>query len=183
MADKNARNSIPTTETPSPHIPSLQSIGFDREKYIKLQSQKIRERREKIGGKLYLEMGGKLFDDFHASRVLPGFTPDNKIAMLAELKDELEIVVAANARDLKAKHRADLGISYEDEVLRLVDVFREAGFMVNSVVLTQYEEDNHEARDFRRRLIKLGLNVARHRRIPGYPSNTCLLYTSDAADE
>lgn len=179
MADKNARNSIPTTETPSPHIPSLQSIGFDREKYIKLQSQKIRERREKIGGKLYLEMGGKLFDDFHASRVLPGFTPDNKIAMLAELKDELEIVVAANARDLKAKHRADLGISYEDEVLRLVDVFREAGFMVNSVVLTQYEEDNHEARDFRRRLIKLGLNVARHRRIPGYPSNTALIVSED----
>ena len=111
-------------------------IGFDREKYIRLQSAKIKERREQIGGKLYLEMGGKLFDDYHASRVLPGFTPDNKIAMLGELRDELEIIVAVNAHDLTAKRRADTGISYEGEVLRLVDVFREAGFLVNNIVIT-----------------------------------------------
>lgn len=105
------------------------SIGFDRDLYIKMQSQHINERREQIGGKLYLEMGGKLFDDMHASRVLPGFTPDNKIAMLTELKDELEILVAINAKDLERKKtRADLDISYEEDVLRLIDVFRELGF-------------------------------------------------------
>lgn len=154
-------------------------IGFDREKYIRLQSAKIKERREQIGGKLYLEMGGKLFDDYHASRVLPGFTPDNKIAMLGELRDELEIIVAVNAHDLTAKRRADTGISYEGEVLRLVDVFREAGFLVNNIVITQYEESNQEAKAFRRRCLHSGLKVSRHRRIPGYPSNTDLILSKD----
>lgn len=154
-------------------------IGFDAEKYVKLQAKNIKERLQKIGGKLYLEMGGKLFDDYHASRVLPGFAPDLKIRMLSELKDDLEILVAVNARDLKAKQRADIGISYEDEVLRLVDVFRAAGFKVDNVVLTQFEDDNHVARDFRRRLQKAGLKAARHRRIPGYPSDTKRIVSED----
>ncbi|ALC07045.1 UPF0371-like protein [Corynebacterium deserti GIMN1.010] len=146
--------------------------GFDRDLYIKMQSQHINERREQIGGKLYLEMGGKLFDDMHASRVLPGFTPDNKIAMLTELKDELEILVAINAKDLERKKtRADLDISYEEDVLRLVDVFRELGFLAEHVVLTQLEDDNYQALAFKQRLERLGLKVAVHRVIPGYPTD------------
>ena len=151
-----------------------QAIGFDRERYISMQSEHIGERRRKIGGKLYLEMGGKLFDDMHASRVLPGFTPDNKIAMLERLRDELEIVVAVNA-NLLAKVRADLGISYQEDVLRLVDVFRERGFLVENVVLTQMEDDNTPAKTFKRRMERLGLKVAQHRRIEGYPGNTKLI--------
>ena len=149
------------------------AIGFDRERYIELQSRHIQQRRDEIGGKLYLEMGGKLFDDHHASRVLPGFTPDNKIAMLHRLKDELEILVCLNAKDLeRQKVRADLGISYEDDLLRLIDVFREHGFLVENVVLTQLEESNHVAQSFIERLERLGLNVARHSVIPGYPQDT-----------
>ncbi|MGY5764717.1 DUF1846 domain-containing protein [Brachybacterium sp. DNPG3] len=147
-------------------------VGFDREKYIELQSQHIHERRREIGGKLYLEMGGKLFDDMHAARVLPGFTPDNKIAMLHRLKDELEILVCLNAKDLeRQKVRADLGITYEDDVLRLIDVFREAGFLVENVVLTQLDDANQVAVAFMERLERLGLKVARHRVIPGYPQD------------
>ncbi|MGP6174135.1 DUF1846 domain-containing protein [Corynebacterium sp. A21] len=147
--------------------------GFDRERYIEMQSRHIQERREAIGGKLYLEMGGKLFDDMHASRVLPGFTPDNKIAMLEKLKDEMEILVCINAKDLeRQKVRADLGIPYEEDVLRLIDVFRERGFLVEHVVLTQVEEDNHMALAFQTRLERLGLKVARHHIIPGYPTDT-----------
>lgn len=149
------------------------AIGFDREQYISLQSEHIEARRKAIGGKLYLEMGGKLFDDLHASRVLPGFTPDNKIAMLEKLKEELEIVVALNAKDLqRQKVRADLGIPYEEDVLRLVDVFRERGFLVNNIVMTQMEEDNSAAKAFRTRLERLGLTVACHRIIDGYPTDT-----------
>ncbi|WP_080792042.1 DUF1846 domain-containing protein [Corynebacterium pacaense] len=146
--------------------------GFDRDLYIRMQSQHINERRAQIGGKLYLEMGGKLFDDMHASRVLPGFTPDNKIAMLEELRDELEILVTINAKDLQRnKTRADLDISYEDDVLRLIDVFREAGFLTEHVVLTQLEDTNTQALAFMQRLERLGISVARHRVIPGYPTN------------
>ena len=160
----------PTTS--SPEGPGAR-IGFDREKYIELQSRHIQQRREEIGGKLYLEMGGKLFDDHHASRVLPGFTPDNKIAMLERLRDELEILVCLNAKDLeRQKVRADLGITYEDDVLRLIDVFRERGFLVENVVLTQLEEKNHIAHAFIERLQRLGLTVARHGVIPGYPQDT-----------
>lgn len=145
--------------------------GFDREKYITLQSDHIATRRKEIGGKLYLEMGGKLFDDLHASRVLPGFTPDNKIAMLEQLKDDLEILIVLNAKDLQRnKVRADLGISYEQDVLRLVDVFRERGFLVDNIVMTQMEDDNKSAKTFKRKLEKLGLKVARHRVIEGYPA-------------
>ena len=155
-------------------------LGFDREKYIELQSQHIKERRAEIGGKLYLEMGGKLFDDLHASRVLPGFTPDNKIAMLEQIRDELEILICINAKDLERhKMRADLGISYEDDVLRLVDVFRDRGFLVEHVVITQMEDDNRLAVAFAERLQRLGLKVARHRVIPGYPTNLDLIVSPE----
>ena len=155
-------------------------LGFDREKYIELQSQHIKERRTEIGGKLYLEMGGKLFDDLHASRVLPGFTPDNKIAMLEQIRDELEILICINAKDLERhKMRADLGISYEDDVLRLVDVFRDRGFLVEHVVITQMEDDNRLAVAFAERLQRLGLKVARHRVIPGYPTNLDLIVSPE----
>lgn len=154
----------------APGAAAARPLGFDRQRYIDLQSRHIQERREQIGGKLYLEMGGKLFDDLHASRVLPGFTPDNKIAMLERLRDELEILICINAKDLERhKVRADLGISYEDDVLRLVDVFRERGFLVEHVVLTQLVESNHLALAFRDRLERLGLKVACHGVIPGYP--------------
>lgn len=148
-------------------------IGFDREKYIALQSRHIARRREEIGGKLYLEMGGKLFDDHHASRVLPGFTPDNKIVMLEALRDEVEILIAVNAKDLqRAKIRADLGITYEEDVLRLVDVFRERGFLVENIVMTQLEDGDAGAFAVKERLERMGLKVARHRTIPGYPTDT-----------
>lgn len=147
-------------------------IGFDREKYIELQSQHIMERRQQLGGKLYLEMGGKLFDDMHASRVLPGFTPDNKIAMLERIREDVEILVCINAKDLQRKKvRADLGITYEEDVLRLIDVFRGKGFLVEHVVITQLEEDNSLALAFVERLQRLGITVSKHRVIPGYPTN------------
>lgn len=155
-------------------------IGFDPRQYIEMQSRHIAERRAQIGGKLYLEMGGKLFDDMHASRVLPGFTPDNKIAMLYELKNELEILIAINAKDIERnKVRADIGITYEDDVLRLVDVFRERGFLVQNIVLTQMDDSNKAAQAFKDRLERLGLTVARHRTIPGYPSNTSLVVSDE----
>lgn len=154
----------------------MQKIGFDREKYIAMQSEHIAKRRDSIGGKLYLEMGGKLFDDMHASRVLPGFTPDNKIVMLEQLKDELEIIVVVNAMDLeRQKVRADLGISYEDDVLRLVDAFRENGFLVENVVLTRADVESKISQEFRQRLEKLGLKVSQHYTIPGYPTDTHLI--------
>ncbi|MCS4490476.1 MULTISPECIES: DUF1846 domain-containing protein [unclassified Corynebacterium] len=152
------------------------NTGFDRGAYIEMQSRHIQARREEIGGKLYLEMGGKLFDDMHASRVLPGFTPDNKIAMLEEIRDDVEILICINAKDLERhKIRADLGITYEDDVLRLVDVFRDRGFLVEHVVLTQLEDDNRLAHSFLERLERLGLKVAKHRVIPGYPTDMDLI--------
>ena len=148
-------------------------IGFDREKYIQMQSEHIQKRRAEVGGKLYLEMGGKLFDDNHASRVLPGFTPDNKIAMLDRIKDEVEIVICFNAGDVvRQKMRADLGITYEDDVLRLVDVFRDRGFLVENVVVTQLEGHNQNVEAFVERLARLGLKVSRHYMIAGYPNDT-----------
>lgn len=154
--------------------------GFDREKYILLQSEHINNRRAEIGGRLYLEMGGKLFDDMHASRVLPGFTPDNKIAMLQRIKDDVEILVCINAKDVaRQKVRADLGILYEDDVLRLIDIFRERGFLVDNVVITQFEDSNEQAVALVERLIRLGLKVSRHRTIPGYPTNTDLIVSEE----
>ena len=157
-----------------------QKIGFDREKYIELQSKHIHARREEIGGKLYLEMGGKLFDDMHASRVLPGFTPDNKIAMLERIKEDVEILICINAKDIsRQKVRADLGILYEDDLLRLVDVFRSRGFLVENIVMTQLEEGNFQAEAFIDKAERLGLKVARHRVIPGYPTNTDLIVSEE----
>ena len=149
----------------------MNKIGFDSQKYIHLQSARIRERIESFGGKLYLEFGGKLFDDYHAARVLPGFAPDNKIRMLLELKDQAEIVIAINANDIeKNKVRGDLGITYDSDVIRLVDVFREFGLYVGSIAITQYTGQS-AADVFQRRLEAMGLRVYRLYRIPDYPSN------------
>ena len=144
-------------------------IGFDNDKYLELQAQHIRERMSQFGGKLYLEFGGKLFDDHHASRVLPGFQPDSKIRMLATMKDDVEIVMAICAGDIeKNKMRGDLGISYDDDVLRLIDVFRSFGLYVSSVVMTRFQ-GQAVALAFQERLEALGVKVYRHYPIEGYP--------------
>ena len=146
-------------------------IGFDNEKYLRMQSEKIRERIQMFGGKLYLEFGGKLFDDYQASRVLPGFKPDSKVTMLLQLKDQAEIVIVINSSDIeKNKVRGDLGITYDVDVLRLIDAFREIGLYVGSVVLTQFSAQP-AAEAFQKRLESLGVKVFRHYTIPGYPSN------------
>ncbi|MEG0978765.1 MAG: DUF1846 domain-containing protein [Oscillospiraceae bacterium] len=146
-------------------------IGFDNDKYLKMQSQLISERVDKFGGKLYLEFGGKLFDDYHASRVLPGFKPDSKVTMLLQLKDRAEIIIAINAADIeKNKVRGDLGITYDLDVLRLIDAFEGIGLYVGSVVLTQYRSQP-AADAFQKRLQNLGIKVYRHYPIEGYPSN------------
>jgi len=146
-------------------------IGFDHDKYTAMQSQHIRERINAFGGKLYLEFGGKLFDDFHASRVLPGFRPDSKVAMLLNLKDQAELVIAVNADDIeKSKVRGDLGITYDADVLRLIDAFRSIGLYVGSVVMTHWKEQ-HAAVNFKKRLEDLGVKVFRHFPIEGYPYN------------
>ena len=145
-------------------------IGFDNEKYLEMQSAKILERISMFGDKLYLEFGGKLFDDYHASRVLPGFLPDSKIKMLSQLKDKAEILIAINANDIeKNKTRSDLGITYDTEVIRLIDIFRSRGFYVGSVVLTRFAEQP-SASAFKKRLENLGIKVYRHYPIEGYPS-------------
>ncbi len=154
-------------------------IGFDNDKYIKLQSQHIRDRINHFGGKLYLEFGGKLFDDYHASRVLPGFQPDSKLQMLLALKDEAEIVIAISAEDIeKNKVRGDLGITYDDEVLRLIDAFRLCGLYVGSVVFTQFSLQPAVV-SFEKRLERLGIKTYRHYRIEGYPSNTALIVSDE----
>ena len=148
----------------------MRKVGFDRDKYLALQSKHIEARREQFGGKLYLEFGGKLFDDMHASRVLPGFTPDNKIEMLSTLVDDVEIVIVISAEDLsRNKVRADLGIGYDADTLRLIDEFRGRGFLVGSVVMTHWSDDNRPAKAFRRKLERLGIRVFRHFPIKGYP--------------
>ncbi len=149
----------------------MAKIGFDNDKYVRLQSEKIRERISQFGGKLYLEFGGKLFDDYHASRVLPGFKPDSKLQMLLELKSEAEIVIVINASDIeKNKVRGDLGITYDLDVLRLIDAFGSVGLYVGSVVLTRFAQQA-AAIKFQQRLESLGVKVFRHYTIPGYPSD------------
>ncbi len=144
-------------------------IGFDNEQYIRTQSSHIHDRIRKFGGKLYLEFGGKLFDDYHAARVLPGFAPDSKIRMLVQLAAEAEIVITINSADIeKNKVRGDLGITYDQDVLRLIDAFRSFGLYVGSVVMTRYTEQS-ATEAFRKRLEALGLKVYRHYSIPGYP--------------
>ena len=147
----------------------MNKIGFDNDLYLKTQSEHIRQRIDQFGGKLYLEFGGKLFDDFHAARVLPGFSPDSKIKMLFQLKDEAEIVIVIAASDIeKNKVRGDLGITYDLDVLRLIDAFRGFGLYVGSVVLTRYS-GQPSADAFQKRLENLGIKVYRHYSIAGYP--------------
>ncbi|MBQ6280449.1 MAG: DUF1846 domain-containing protein [Oscillospiraceae bacterium] len=149
----------------------MNSIGFDNQKYLQTQSARIRERIDQFGGKLYLEFGGKLFDDYHASRVLPGFAPDSKIRMLLELKDSAEIVIPINASAIEQnKVRGDLGITYQEDVLRLIDAFRSEGLAVSGVVITQYA-GQRGADAFRRHLDDLGIRVYLHYPIEGYPHN------------
>ena len=154
-------------------------IGFDNEKYLTMQSEHIRERIGKFGNKLYLEFGGKLFDDYHASRVLPGFEPDSKLRMLMQLSDQAEIVIVISAADIdKNKVRGDLGITYDVDVLRLIDAFTSRGLYVGSVCITRYA-GQESANAFKKRLEKMGIPVYLHYSIPGYPSNTALIVSDD----
>jgi uncharacterized protein (UPF0371 family) len=157
----------------------MSKIGFDNEKYIRLQSQNIRDRIDFFGGKLYMEFGGKLFDDYHAARVLPGFNPDAKVKMLMELKDDAEIVIVINADAIeKNKQRGDLGITYDLETLRLIDAFREIGLFVGSVVITRFT-GQPSAIAFEKRLTSLGIKVYRHYPIEDYPSNIPYIISED----
>lgn len=154
-------------------------IGFDNEKYLQLQSEHIRERISKFDNKLYLEFGGKLFDDYHASRVLPGFAPDSKLKLLMQLSDQAEIVIVISAGDIeKNKVRGDLGITYDTDVLRLMDSFKEKGLYVGSVVITQYS-GQPSANAFKSRLEKLRIKVYTHYNIEGYPSNIPLIVSDE----
>ncbi|MCI9402365.1 MAG: DUF1846 domain-containing protein [Oscillospiraceae bacterium] len=154
-------------------------IGFDNQKYIEIQSQRIKERIAQFGGKLYLEFGGKLFDDHHAERVLPGFEPDSKIRMLTQLADQVEVIFAINAADIeKNKVRGDLGITYDVDVLRLIDAFRAMGLYVGSVVITRYNRQS-AADHFQKRLEDLGVKVYRHYPIEGYPHNIPLIVSDE----
>ncbi len=147
-------------------------LGYDNNKYLQTQSAHIQERIAQFGGKLYLEFGGKLYDDFHASRVLPGFQPDSKLRMLLQMKDQVEMVIAINAADIeKNKVRGDLGITYDRDVIRLIDIFRDFGLYVSSVVLTRYN-DQPGAKAFQARLESLGVKVYHHFAIAGYPADT-----------
>ncbi len=157
----------------------MNKIGFDNDKYLSMQSEHIKKRIAQFGGKLYLEFGGKLFDDYHASRVLPGFAPDSKVRMLAQMADQAEIVIAISAGDIeKNKVRSDLGITYDVDVLRLIDAFRGIGLYVGSVVITQYA-GQAAADAFKRRLIALGVKVYTHYPIAGYPSNVQLIVSDE----
>ncbi len=157
----------------------MNRIGFDNDEYLRLQSQKILDRIAYFGGKLYLEFGGKLFDDYHASRVLPGFKPDSKVRMLMKLKDQAEIVITISADDIeKNKRRGDLGITYDLDVLRLIDAFREIGLYVGSVVITHYRSQ-YTADIFQKRLENLGIKVFRHYPIPDYPANIPLIVSDE----
>ena len=149
--------------------------GFDNQKYLKIQSEHIKERIAKFGDKLYMEFGGKLFDDYHASRVLPGFEPDSKLQMLMQLKDELEMIIVISAVDIeKNKMRADLGITYDMDVLRLRDEFMARGFSVNSVVITHFN-GQASAEAYRKRLENMDIRVYYHYTIDGYPNNVSLI--------
>ena len=154
-------------------------IGFDNEKYQNVQSEHIRERISKFDGKLYLELGGKLFDDYHASRVLPGFQPDSKLRMLQKLSDSIEIVIVISASDIeKNKKRADLGITYDEDVLRLREEFQKRDFMVGSVVITHYT-GQPAATAFKQRLERDGIKVYCHYLIEGYPHDVKLIASDD----
>ena len=154
-------------------------IGFDNNKYLEMQSQHIKERIEKFGDKLYLEFGGKLFDDYHASRVLPGFKPDSKLKMLLNLKDSAEIIIAISAEAIEQnKVRGDLGITYDLDVLRLIDAYASVGLMVGSVVITQYS-GQVAADKFRERLKELNVKSYILYKIEDYPSNVELIVSDE----
>ena len=158
----------------------MNKIGFDSDKYLSLQSEKILQRISGFGGKLYIEFGGKLFDDYHAARVLPGFAPDNKIKMLKKLKDVAEIVIVISSKDIeKNKMRADLGITYDQEVIRLIEVFRSYGLYVGSIVLTRFSEDDQQAKLFQKKLERKKIKVYHHYSIAGYPHNVQHIVSDD----
>ncbi len=147
------------------------AIGFDHELYTKMQSERILERISEFGGKLYLELGGKLFDDYHASRVLPGFKPDSKISMLLKMREQCEVLLAINAQDIdKSKVRGDLGITYDADVLRLIDAFQGLGLLITGVVITRFMGQS-SAVQFQSKLERMGIRVWRHYPIEGYPYN------------
>ena len=157
----------------------MNKIGFDNNQYLSMQSEKIQERIDAFGDKLYLEFGGKLFDDYHASRVLPGFEPDSKIKMLLKLKSIAEILVVICANDIvKNKYRSDLGITYDADVIRLIDIFRSKGLLVSSVVMTMYQPQP-AVDSFIKRLENLGMNVYKHYPIEGYPSDVQKIVSED----
>lgn len=157
----------------------MNKLGFDNEKYLKMQSECIRQRIAQFGGKLYLEFGGKLFDDYHASRVLPGFEPDSKLKMLLELKDQAEVVIVINAADIENnKIRGDYGITYDADVLRLIDEFRSIGLYVGSIVVSQLS-GQPAAEIFIQRMKELDIKVYRHYKIAGYPSNIPLIVSDE----
>ena len=154
-------------------------IGFDNDLYLQTQSAHIRERLAQFGGKLYLEFGGKLYDDNQAARVLPGFQPDSKLRMLLQLKDLVEMVIAINAADIeKNKIRGDLGITYDRDVIRLIDIFRGFGLYVSSVVLTRYTP-NSQGKAFQSRLEGMGVKVYHHYAIEGYPANVAHIVSEE----
>lgn len=154
-------------------------IGFDSEKYSRLQADEIRSRLSEFGGKLYMEIGGKIFDDYHAARVLPGFKPDSKIRMLSSMKDDLEAVVVVSCNDVeKSKVREDIGITYDLEAMRMIDLYRSYGIKADTVVLTMYT-GQPAAESFRRRLEEDGVSVSLHRPIPGYPTDTALIVSDE----
>ena len=155
------------------------AIGFDNDKYLHMQSEHIRNRIAQFGGKLYLEFGGKLFDDYHASRVLPGFEPDSKLKMLMQIKDRVEFVIAINSDDIeKNKKRSDLGITYDIDVIRLIDAFRSLGFYVGSVVLTRFNAHPSTVA-FQKRIEMLGVKVYKHYTIEGYPSDIAKIVSDE----
>ena len=157
----------------------MYKIGFDNEKYLSMQSKKIQERIDSFGDKLYLEFGGKLFDDYHASRVLPGFEPDSKIKMLLQLKDIAEILVVISANDIMHnKYRSDLGITYDADVIRLIDIFKAKGLYVGSVVMTMYQSQP-TVDAFIKRLNNLGITVYKHYAIEGYPSDVAKIVSEE----
>ena len=157
----------------------MAKLAFDNDKYLQMQSAHIRDRIAQFGGKLYLEFGGKLYDDNHASRVLPGFQPDSKLRMLLQLKEQVEMVIVINADDIeKNKVRGDLGITYDRDVIRLIDIFRGFGLYVSSVVLTRFH-DQSLAKAFQSRLEGLGIRVYHHYDIAGYPSDTAHIVSDE----
>ncbi len=157
----------------------MRKLGFDNDQYLRLQSEHIKERISKFGGKLYLEFGGKIFDDYHAARVLPGFKPDSKMKMLLQLKDDAEIIIAICAKDIeKNKIRSDLGITYDLDVLRLIDIYHGFGLFVGGVVLTQYSKQP-SVMAFEQKLQNLGINVYRHYPIENYPLDVQLIVSDD----